>query len=256
MFRRVPPRHPRGPCPGGARQPPREQACALPMDPPQHVAVGVDPAGLWPGDHHAAPDRLRDVEQHAARPHARPDEPVLVVAVSVAVAVEHDVGPEAPRRRSAHGGGRHHGDGGTGGVVERPGGAVERAPRAGDLGLGVTRVLVAPLGDLGARAERHRPAEPRRERIVVGGDRAVGQGDLDPAALAEDGAREQHLRRPPRGEPEAGGQVEDGVPAVAVHALPAHLHGVQALPLQGFDRVPPQLPDAHRAPVRWFHVER
>ena len=83
------------------------------------------------------------------------------------------------------------------GVVERAVGPVPLEPRRPGLVLEVGGDLEAPGDAAAGAAQLDVPPQPRRQRGVVGGDRAVGQRDLDVGGIADEAGRgEQQLAAP------------------------------------------------------------
>ena len=118
----------------------------------------------------------------------------------------------------------------------------------------------------GRRRAGSRSGAPRRPsmRATRPVDRASRDSAASPHAMVPSGSvisggrsvahpsrrRVEQLRHAPRGQTEAGVEIEERVPAVTVDATVVDGRDVELLALEGLDGKPPQLGDAHRTDVR------
>ena len=95
------------------------------------------------------------------------------------------------------------------------------------------------------RPQRHPPAEPCRQPVIIAGLRTVRQRDIDASVAAQSCRREQQLRDPSRREPEPGLDVIDRKPTITLKAVARQCHRAKLLALQRLDGVAPQLQRPH-----------
>ena len=207
-------------------------------DRPHDAEVALQAARLGPRRHDAALDAVADRDRRAAELHAAAHERVL------ALAVQHHVGAEAPPVPRAEAGRRDERHPERGVVVERPGRAVEGLP-PGALALEVHDVLVGELhAGSAARSATRRPSHADSAASSAATEPS-GSVISTPPPPQQTRRGEQKLRRAPGGEAEAGPEIVDRPPAIALESGLRQRDRVEPLALQRLDREPPQLGDAH-----------